>query len=75
MRRGQGEAQAPAGHGVARIAKEFKAFTKGINDGHITQVTALSCVDDQINVWRFRVSNFDDDVPVSSPRASQPTGL
>lgn len=49
--------------GVKRIASEFKYLRRCIDDGKIGQINNLTSAHDNVAVWQFELSNFDESVP------------
>lgn len=49
--------------GVKRIASEFKYLRRCIDERKIGQITNLTTADDNIAVWQFELSNFDESAP------------
>lgn len=49
--------------GVKRIASEFKYLRRCIDERKIGQIENLATVDDNVAIWRFELSNFDESTP------------
>jgi len=49
--------------GVKRIQAEFRHLTKEVAAGKLTFIRDLSLVDDNLSCWRFKLHNFDEDIP------------
>eukprot|EP00775_Hariotina_reticulata_P008971 gene8971-9146_t len=49
--------------GVKRIQAEFRHLTREVAAGKLNFIRDLTLVDDTLSSWRFKLHNFDEDIP------------